>query len=42
MVKALSVTFPERWIPCFVANGTPDEDGPPVTRPARIRGALAS
>jgi len=25
MVKALSVTFPGRWIPCFVADGTPEK-----------------
>ena len=25
MVKALAVTCPERWIPCFVADGTPDK-----------------
>jgi hypothetical protein len=25
MVKALAVTFPERWIPCFVADWTPEK-----------------
>jgi hypothetical protein len=25
MVKALSATFPGRWIPCFVADGTPEK-----------------
>jgi hypothetical protein len=25
VVKALAVTFPERWIPCFVADGTPEK-----------------
>jgi hypothetical protein len=25
MVKALSVTFPSRGIPCFVADGTPEK-----------------
>lgn len=25
MVKALAVTYPDRWIPCFVADGTPDK-----------------
>jgi hypothetical protein len=26
LVKALSAAFPERWIPCFVADGTPDKE----------------
>jgi hypothetical protein len=25
MVKALAVTSSERWIPCFVADGTPEK-----------------
>jgi hypothetical protein len=25
LVKALAVTFPDRWIPCFVADGTPEK-----------------